>query len=352
MKRTIIFLLLLAMLLPMLGCQKKEEKQKFTEYYFDWFDTATVITGYEKSQEDFDRTLAEVERIFDSCHQLYNIYTKYDGVKSIADINSLENGAHREVEVDEKIIDLLLYAKEMYTLTGGKCNVAMGSVLSIWHYYREQGMDNPVKATLPKMEHLMQAAEHTSIEDVIIDEEKNTVFLADAKMTLDVGAIAKGYACEMAAQHLESLGVTGYVINAGGNIRTVGGKPDGSGWTVGIENPDRDDTEKPYIEYLSLNGQSLVTSGSYQRFYKVNGESYHHIIDPDTLMPSQRYLSVSILCKHSGLGDALSTALFNMDYESGRALAESLPDVEAMWVLPDGSIRQTEGFSQYVTEAP
>ncbi len=352
MKRTIIFLLLFAMTLPMLGCGKKEEKQKFTEYCFDWFDTATVITGYEKSREDFDRVVGEIKRIFDDCHQLYNIYTKYEGVKNIADINSLENGAHRVVEADEKIIDLLLYAKEMYALTGGKCNVAMGSVLSIWHHYRERGMENPVQAQLPEMEDLLHAAEHTDIEDIIIDEVRNTVFLSDAKMSLDVGAIAKGYACEMAAQYLESNGITGYVINAGGNVRTVGSKPDGSGWAIGVENPDRDDTENPYIAYLSLNGQSFVTSGSYQRFYTVNGKSYHHIIDPVTLMPSERYLSVSVLCRHSGLGDALSTALFNMDYESGKALVESIPDAEAMWVLPNGSIRQTEGLSQYVTAEP
>jgi len=91
-----------------------------------------------------------------------------------------------------------------------------------------------------------------------------------------------------------------------------------------------------------------VTSGSYQRYYTLNGIRYHHIIHPDTLMPHHDYLSVSILSENSALADALSTAIFNMDYISGSELIRSLENVEAIWIFADGSIHKSDGFSQYV----
>ena len=105
-----------------------------------------------------------------------------------------------------------------------------------------------------------------------------------------------------------------------------------------------------YIAYLALTDRSLVTSGSYQRYYLVDGKRYHHIIHPDTLMPSEGFLSVSVLTPHSGNGDALSTALFCMTLEEGMALIASLPDTEAQWVLPDGTRHHTDGWAAYTTD--
>ena len=118
---------------------------------------------------------------------------------------------------------------------------------------------------------------------------------------------------------------------------------------MGIENPGTD-SSAAYLLYLNLAGESVVTSGSYQRFYTVDGKNYHHIIDSETLAPSERYLSVSIVCKNSALGDALSTALFCMPIDKGLALVENLPDVEAVWVMNDESMEMSSGLSAYVTE--
>ena len=178
---------------------------------------------------------------------------------------------------------------------------------------------------------------------MIIDEANNTVTLTDPQMKLDVGAIAKGYATERVAKYFEEKGITGYVLNVGGNIRTIGSKADGTEWTVGIENPNSDD----YLAYLKLNGQSVVTSGSYQRFYYVDGKPYHHIIHPDTLLPATGYLSVSVICYDSGLGDALSTALFCLSQSEGLDLIESLDRVEAMWVDENGKKVFSSGWNQY-----
>lgn len=329
------------------SCGNKAEK--YSAHSFDYFDTVTTVMGYASDREEFDRLCDEIFLMLEEYHKLFTIYDRYEGLNNLCTINSLENGVHPTVRVDARIIDLLLYAKEMYEKTDGKMNIAMGSVLSLWHDYRQRGLEAPLQAALPPMEKLLEASAHTNIDDLLIDEENGTVTITDPQMTLDVGAVAKGYAVEMTARALEEKGVTGYVINVGGNVRTIGEKDDGTPWRVGIENPDEESAE-PYFAYLDLAGESVVTSGSYQRYYIVNGVSYHHIIDPATLMPSEKYLSVSVICGNSADGDALSTALFCMSAEDGLALLETLEGIEAMWVFPNGEKQYSDGFSDYTSK--
>ena len=136
------------------------------------------------------------------------------------------------------------------------------------------------------------------------------------------------------------------MLNVGGNVRTVGAKADGSEWLVGIENPLGDSSE-PYTEYIRLAGESVVTSGSYQRYYVVDGKRYHHIIDPNTLYPSEYWRSVTILCADSGLADALSTALFLRPLEEGQRLLDACESY-AMWIDADGEMFYSEGFEELI----
>ncbi len=322
------------------SCEKKAEK--YTAYSFDCFDTVTTIIGYADKKEEFDRISGEILDELSEYHRLYDIYSRYEGLENLCTVNELSGGEHRTVSVDRRIIDMLLFAKDMYLLTDGAVNIAMGSVLSVWHDYRQRGEGDPFNAELPPIDMLLKAAEHTDIDDLIIDEKNNTVMLRDPEMKLDVGAVAKGYAVEMIARSLYEKGIEGYVINVGGNVRTVGGKPDGEGFTVGIQDPDPEAGD--YLAYLSLKDRSLVTSGSYHRYYTVDGKRYHHIIDRESLMPADKYVSVSVVCESSAMGDALSTALFCMDLEEGRRLIESLESVEAMWVTTDGDQYRSSGF--------
>ena len=342
----LLALLLLAPMLSLVGCNYfKPENEKFSAYSFDYFDTVTTITGYAESKEAFDAVANQALAELEEYHRMFTIYHRFEGMENLCTINELVNGEHREIKVDSRIIDMLLYAKQAYDMTEGKINIAMGSVLAIWHEYRTLGIDEPWNATLPPMEKLTEAAEHTDINMLQINAEACTVKLLDPQMRLDVGAIAKGYAVEMVARHMEQQGITGYVLNVGGNVRTVGAKPDGTPWTVGIENPDENSEE--YLAYMQLSGQSLVTSGSYQRYFVVEGKRYHHIIDPVTLMPSAYFTSVSIVCNSSADGDALSTALFCMSLAQGQALIESLDGIEAMWLTVDGELHYSSGFSSY-----
>ncbi len=339
MKKIICVGFVMVLILSLAGCNKSYNK--YTDYAFDYFDTAVSIIGYEKEKQTFDRNSAKIKEKLERYHKLYNIYARYDGINNIYTINHSDTS----VKVDSEIIDMLKFSKEMYSLTGGQVNVAMGGVLSLWHDARTKGLDNPEKAQIPEFSKLSEASKHTNIDDLLLGD--NSVEIKDKKMKLDVGAIAKGYATEQVARWMEKEGMTGYLLNVGGNIRIVGKRPDGKKWQIGLENPDSDD-ENPYTEYLELEKMCIVTSGSYQRFYTVDGKDYHHIIDPDTLMPAKGYKMVSVITKDSGVADALSTALFCMDYNEGKAIIGSMKDTYAMWVLENGKKLYSDGFEKFV----
>lgn len=346
-KKATAALMIFCVLFGFAGCDKAPQKTRYTRQFLEYFDTVSVVVGYEETEEDFkeisDFVAAELERY----NRLYDIYHKYEGINNLYTIN--HEAAAAPVQADEDIIAMLKFAKEMYTLTDGMTNVAMGSVLSIWHNYRDKGIYDPASAELPPMEELVAAAEHCSIDDIVIDEEACTVFLADPEMSIDVGAVAKGYAVECIAKELEEMGVTNYTLNVGGNIRTIGAKADGNGWVAGIQNPDLTSADT-YLLKVAVSDLALVTSGTYQRYYYVNNVRYHHIIDPETLMPKNTFDSVSIITPDSGVADALSTACFNLSLEEGQKLVASLENTEAMWVASDGTQYFSEGFLNYLYE--
>lgn len=322
----------------------ERSSQQLTRYqasFLGVFDTVTTMVGYSPDKDTFTAYAQELKTELEEYHQLYDIYNDYPGINNIKTIN--DNAGIRPVEVDVRIIDLLEEAVEMYEETGGRVNAAMGSVLSLWHEYRMEGIDDPEHATLPPMAELERLAEHTDITKLKIDRKASTVYLEDPEMSLDVGAVAKGYATEMVCRSLEEDGLLHALVSVGGNTRAIGSKPDGSLWQVGIQNPDLDSEEKN-LHIMELQDLSLVQSGTYQRYYTVDGVQYHHIIHPKLLMPWNEYVSVVILCPDSGLADALSTAVFNMEQEEGLEFIEDLDGVEAMWILPDGRELYSSGF--------
>lgn len=344
----------LALLLSVLaGCNRtagggnSTSLDRYSRTSFDLFDTVTVITGFDASQEAFDTKADKLLQLLEEYHQLYDIYHDYDGINNLKTVN--DNAGLQPVAVDDRIIDLLEYSREMYTLTRGMTNIAMGSVLSIWHTYREAGTENPEYASLPDQAELEAAAQHMDIDSVVIDRDAGTVYLPDSQMQLDVGSIAKGYATEMAAVAAQEKGWDNLAFSVGGNVRTIGTKGDGTPWTAGIQNPDLEAEDATFCR-VALTDLSLVTSGSYQRYYTVDGVRYHHIIHPQTLQPENYFVSVSILCSHAGMADALSTAVFNLPYDQGRALIEGLDGIEAAWIDASGKAHYTEGFERLLIE--
>jgi thiamine biosynthesis lipoprotein len=336
----LILVVIISMFIP-------KPQEQYRAVYIDSFDTATQIIGYDDSEELFRQKAEKLNEKLIYYHKLYTIYSNYEDINNIRTIN-LKAGKE-PVKVDKAIIDLIKFSKEMYTKTNGKINIAMGSVLSIWHYYRTVGSSEPENASLPPMEELQEAAKHTDINKIIIDEEASTVYLADPEMSLDVGSIGKGYAVQMVAEYARELGYDNMIINVGGNVASIGSKADGTGWKIGIQNPDLN-SENSTVKTVQFVDKCLVTSGDYQRYYTVDDKTYCHIIDPATLMPANYFRAVSIIIPDSGMADALSTSLFNMPYEEGLELINSIEGAEAIWVFHDGSIKYSDNFSQYLVD--
>lgn len=347
-KKGTVLLIGLWLVLLTTGCGLQRQK-RYEASFLELFDTISIVVGYTQSEEEFMSYSQLIYDCLEEYNALFDIYNEYDGMNNLKTIN--DNAGIAPVKVDRKIIDLLLFSREMHDKTDGTINIAFGSVLSLWHDYREEGFNDPDRASLPEMNELRKRNEHVDISRMIIDEQASTVYLEDADMRLDVGAIAKGYAVEQVAQAAEQAGFVNGMISVGGNVRTIGHKYDEYGrealWNVGVQNPDAS-SENANLYILSMSDKSLVTSGVYQRYYVVDEKQYHHIIHPDTLMPTEYYLSVSIVCRDSGLADALSTAVFNLPYEEGLELLGNWESVEALWVFPDGSMEYTPGFEKLV----
>ena len=328
------------------ACGNTGRLQRFSATFFDVFDTVSTVTAYDTDQAAFDSHLEQLHQKLEDYHKLYDIYNSYGDLVNIKTLN--EEAGKAPMAVDGRIINLLEFGKEVYSLSGGKTNICFGAVLSIWHNYREQGINNPEAARLPDMRELEAAAEHTDINDLIIDRENSTVFFADPDLKLDVGAIAKGYAVREICRWAQEKLWNSALINIGGNVCAIGYKSDNGKtlWNIGIENPDKAGND--YLEIVSVAGLSAVTSGDYQRYYTVNGRQYCHIIDPETLMPAEYASSVTVICDDSALGDALSTTLFNMPVKDGMKLVEDMQGVEALWADKEFKKYYSSGFGSYI----
>lgn len=341
MKRIAAILLIIAALFAPCGCKKTDAKYQYA--FFDVFDTVTELTIYaENEAAAADAARAAHERLI-YLNKLYDIYNEYDDAVSLMEVN--RRAAIAPVEVSAETMALLKFAKEAYALTCGRVNAAMGSVLSIWHDYREAGLADEANAKLPPMELLEQAAEHTDINSIVLDEAKGTVFFADDMLRLDVGAIAKGFAGQIVTDGLnariEAGEISAALISLGGNVCAAGTKPNGEAWQIAVQNPRGGDNAAT----VSIASGYVVTSGDYQRYYTVNGVRYNHIIDPDTLISADKHASVTVISSDGALADALSTALFIMDTDEGRALIDSIADAEVLWIAKDGGITRTDGFN-------
>ena len=335
MKRFLCLLLVLCLT----GCAKAPEQKQYTATFLTLFDTVTTVVGKAATEEEFQAKAQIVRDTLETYHQLFDIYNDYEGIANLKTVN--DQAGIAPVKVDGQIIALLRDCKAYYEATGGMVNAAMGSVLFLWHKARDHGFNDPANAALPDAEALQEAALHTDFSRVIIDEAASTVYLEDPDMRLDVGAIAKGWA----AQRVSEVAPEGLLISVGGNVCATGPKDSqGTPWVVGVQNPDGGDA---YLHTLYLTKGSIVTSGDYQRAYMVDGQLYHHIIDPNTLYPGTLWRAVTVVCEDSGLADALSTALFLLPQADGQALLDKC-GAQAMWVAADGSIAYSPGFSAFV----
>ena len=307
MKKIILFIFIALFLT---SCSDK----RYSTQFFEYFDTVVSVDGYFESEEEFLKTCDIIEKTLINCQNALDIHSK-NGEGAI--LNS-----RKSLVVSDTLLDVIQFGIKAEEATLGNCNIAMGAILEEWHKAREEEIP-------PNPDILQKKAMHTNIDDIKI--EGNTVTLLDSEMSLDYGAIAKGYAADLLRNRLKGCNM---LINLGGNVLVLGDK-DGQGWKVGVQDPEN---EGAVTKILTLKDTSLVTSGVYQRYFEFEDKKYHHIISPDTLYPSDKYLSVTVLYESSAWADALSTALFNMTVEEGKKLLKDFDGIGVMWIENDGNI--------------
>lgn len=325
MKKTII---LFVLLITLTGCSTVESQNV---QFLTYFDTVVSLTAYTDTTEEFTELSAYVNSELNRYDKLFDIYESYDDLNNLKTLNDM--AGIEAVDLDSEIIDLLIFAKEQAENTDGNLNIAMGSVINLWKTYREEALENSDNASVPSTEELEEAMQYTDINNLIIDEENGTAYITQVGMSVDVGAIAKGYVTDKIAEGIKEQGYEAVLFNMGGNIITIGEKPDGSDWNIGVQNYDTESEDTVLLSF-TVEEQAVVTSGDYQRYYDYDGVKYHHIIDPDTMYPSVFFHSVTVVTDSALIADTLSTALFSMSLEDGKIIAEEY-GVKVVWVTDD-----------------
>ena len=331
---------LILMLSTLSGCARKKI---YTDTSFDYFDTFCTFSAVADSEDEFNVYKDIFLSTLREYHTLLDIYNEYDGINNLKTLN--DNAGNGELTVDAALYDFLSFGKEMHDLTDGHTNIAMGSVLKLWHEAREISSGTNAEPTLPSEEKISDALLHTDISSLCL-LDGSSVSISDPHVSIDAGAVGKGYVTDKLAEKLKNAGCGSFLINLGGNVYAYGVKPGDESWLAGIENPS---DSGGFRGSVALNGLSLVTSGSYQRYITVDGKIYHHIIDHKTGYPEDHFLSVSVLCSESSVADALSTALFCMNETDGRALIDTISDkdIEVLWLYSNGHVSTTDGFYLY-----
>ncbi len=341
------FLLIFALTVPA-ACPAAISENVYTKFsrrVLDVFDTEITLIGYTRTEAEYEQIFDETMAMLRRYDRIFDAYHGYDGLHNLYYVN--RHAFEAPVEIPEELFDLISWCKAQWDAGLRSTNIAMGAVLSIWHEYREAGLDAPENAKLPPREALEAANGHVDFDNVILDAEKQTVFFSDPQITLDIGAVAKGWAADAAVPYLEEH-MPSFLLSLGGNV--YAGEPplDGrASWAVGVQDP-HPEAGGTILDIVDVNRLTVVTSGDYWRYYVVDGQRYHHIIDPETLFPSRKMLSVTILCESSVLADFLSTTLFVLSAEDGLRLIESMEGVEAFWVLADGRQQASSGMGLYL----
>ena len=343
------------------SCFNNKEKV-YTETVDGLFDTVHVISGYDKSEQEFKKKVKFYQEEMEKLHKLYTSYEDFQGINNISTIN--ENAGIKPVKVDRNIIDLLKDTLERNKEISNKVNIAAGNVIDLWDKAKMEGK-------LPEQSELEKMQKCAKTENIVIDEQNSTVFIKERCTKLNLGAVAKGYAVEQVTKKMEKAGMTSFIISAGGNVKVVGKrkipkkeseitdlKSCKDQFCIGIALPLYNDNnidksnpynngKNDYLAKIATENMSIVTTGNYQRYFVMDNKVYGHVINLETLKPEDSFASVSVITEDSGLADFMSTTLFLLSYEEGKALIEKMgkkEKIDVIWAMKNGDVISSEGL--------
>ncbi len=329
--KKLTFILFIFLVMFSAGCKKTEQEQtqpmSRTEFLMGTVVTIKVFDGdMEKALDDVFQRLEELSA---------QITVNDDQAESlIMAIN--KNAGIEPVEVPAEIFALLKTAKEYSELSDGSFDVTIGPLTSLWRI----GFPDARKPAQEEIEEVLPLIDY---KHLILDETTHTAYLEQAGMKIDLGAIAKGFMTDVVVELLQNHDVTSAIIDLGGNIFVMGTNPSGEDWSVGVQDPFS--TRGSIIGKLNAADKSVVTSGIYERYLEVDGETFHHLLNPQDGYPFDNGLAgVSVITDHSIDGDALSTILFAKGVDEGLRFAEELDGVEAIFITKEREVYLTSGL--------
>lgn len=315
-----IFLIFFLCSILLTGCDNSlsaSDPQKATGFYFD---TVISITIYEHGSE----------QLLEQCMELASHYEKLlDPNMEGSDIWNINHSNGQPITVEEDTLTVLNTALSYARISDGLADPSIGSLSALWNF------GSGSQEIVPSGQMVREALAHVDYQSILIDG--NQVTLTDSGAQIDLGFIAKGFIGDRMKEYLASKGVTSALINLGGNVVTLGNRPDGAPFRIGIQKPFAN-PGTPALT-LDISDSSVVSSGNYERYFEKEGRLYHHILSTDTGYPVESGLSqVTILSPRSIDGDALSTLCFILGYEKAALLLENYPDIQAVFITEDGSI--------------
>jgi thiamine biosynthesis lipoprotein len=324
MRRIRFFGLFIALLFLCSGCaqSKPAQRQIFA------MDTVMFFTAHGNHAEN---ALTQAQDYILQLEQALSV------TRPESDIAQINQNSGSWVKVGEETFSLLLAAKDLCLSTGGALDITAYPAVKAWGFTTGE-------YRVPDPAELAQLAEEIDYSRLELDKAGRSVRLPQG-MELDLGALAKGWAGEQLAHRIKAQGIDSATLSLGGNVQTVGCKPDGSPWRVGIQDPHSQ--QGAYLASVAVEDMAVVTSGGYERYFEENGVHYCHIIDPETAAPAQGGLASATIVGSSGtLCDAYSTALFLMGpEEAARFWQKHQTEFDYILVLEDGSIHITQGLN-------
>jgi thiamine biosynthesis lipoprotein len=281
---------------------------------------------------------AALDQVFSRLKQIEQQMTINQPNSQITAVNAA--AGQRPVQVSDDTFLVVQRALEYAHITGGKFDPTVQPIVSLWK------IGTP-EARVPAPSEISAKLPLVVYQAVQLDEQQHTVFLPQAGMGLDLGGIAKGYAADQAVEILRASGVKNALLSLGGNVYALGTNPDGKPWRIGIQDPEN--ARNTYLAIIETSNETLVTSGAYERYLDVDGQRYHHIIDPGTGYPAETdVLSSTIVTTNSMDADALSTSVLILGREKGLELIEQLTGIEAVVIDKQHKIYLTSGMKNRV----
>lgn len=281
---------------------------------------SAVLMGSPISLKLFEQNEALAADVFRLIKQYEDLLTVNRAHSQVMEINHAAGRA--PVTVSRPVYELIAVAKAASMVQNSAFNLAIGPLVKRWRI----GFNGH---SVPPAEEIAALLPRTRPQDVILDDAASSVFLTQAGMEIDLGAIAKGYIADRVRDFMQRRGVTQGLINLGGNVQTLG-SPEG-GWSVGLKKPFA--AKEEMVGILAVENKSVVTSGTYERYFELDGERYHHILDPRTGYPLNNALeSVTIVSTDSLDGDIWTTLAYGMGVEQGCRAVRNRPDIEAIFV--------------------